>query len=113
MDCIVPKLVLQPIIENSLKYGFRVKRCVAIRIEGYMHEGNLYIKVVDDALGMEETIAKELNERLCSGSNESSSNGLYNIARRLQLKYSPQSGIWIHNEPGVGVTVCLRVDQRR
>ncbi len=113
MDCIVPKLVLQPIIENSLKYGFRVKRCVAIRIEGHMEAGNLYIKVVDDALGMEETIAKELNERLCSGSNESSSNGLYNIARRLQLKYSPQSGIWIHNETGVGVTVCLRVDQKK
>ncbi len=110
-NCLIPKLLLQPIIENSIKYGFSVKQNIDILVKGKVENETLILTVQDNALGMEDYLAKELNKKLLKATNESSSNGLYNIARRLQIQYSSTSGIEIKNEPGEGLTVIIRVDQ--
>lgn len=60
MNCIVPKLLLQPLIENSIKYGFRKKMELNIKISGHVEDNVLLISVLDDGLGMEEEKAEEL-----------------------------------------------------
>lgn len=109
--CLVPKLLLQPIIENSIQYGFSVKRNIDILITGKVINNALMLTIKDNALGMEDYLAHELNKKLKKATNETSSNGLYNIARRLQIQYSLKSGIEIQNETGKGLTVIIRVDQ--
>ncbi|MFT4007162.1 MAG: histidine kinase [Lacrimispora sp.] len=111
-QCIVPKMLLQPLIENSIKYGFRKKMELNIQIRGYMDENTLMITVMDDGLGMEPEKAKELERQLKEHDNSSSSIGLCNLSRRLYLQYGENSGIEIRNREGVGFEVIVRIEQK-
>jgi sensor histidine kinase YesM len=110
-DCVIPKLVLQPIIENSIKYGFKKKMNLRIDIRGYRKDNILYLSVKDDGMGTNAEEAERLNESMKEVYNDTASNGLRNIARRLWLQYGEESGIKIVNEEGVGFEVILTVVQ--
>lgn len=112
LTCIVPKLVLQPIIENSIKYGFMRQMDLSIEIKGHVQEDILYLSVKDDGMGMTADDAAKLAESLRSTTNNTKSNGLYNIARRLSLQYTGESGMEIINEEGKGLEVILKILQR-
>ena len=111
-QCIVPKMLLQPMIENSIKYGFQKKMELNIRIHGYMDGHTLVIHVLDDGLGMEPQRAKELERQLKEHDNSSSSIGLCNLSRRLYLQYGENSGILIRNREGIGFEVTVRIEQK-
>ena len=110
-SCLVPKLLIQPLIENSIKYGFRKKMEICIRIEGHIERGILCIRVSDDGLGMDEAEAQTLQKRLLTFDNSARSIGLRNLSRRLYLKYGDRSGLQIRNTPGVGFAVDVRIEQ--
>ncbi|MCB6609286.1 histidine kinase [[Clostridium] symbiosum] len=111
--CIVPKLLLQPLIENSIKYGFQKKMDLNITIRGTMEGNILYISVLDDGLGMEAEKAEELREQLRTHDNSSPSIGLRNLSRRLYLKYGDGSGLQIRNMEGIGFEVLARIEQQK
>ncbi len=113
LDCIVPKLLLQPLIENSIKYGFQKKMELNITIRGTMEGNILYISVLDDGLGMEAEKAEELREQLRTHDNSSPSIGLRNLSRRLYLKYGDGSGLQIRNMEGIGFEVLARIEQQK
>lgn len=108
----VPKLLIQPLIENSIKYAFRKKMDLSIKIDGYVDNGILYIHIVDDGLGMEEDAARTLDQQLSTYEKSTRSIGLRNLSRRLHLKYGNTSGLRIKNDPGVGFEVMVCIDQR-
>lgn len=110
-QCLVPKLLIQPLIENSIKYGFRKKTDICIRVEGHVEHGILCIRVSDDGLGMDEEEAKTLQQRLLTFDNSARSIGLRNLSRRLYLKYGSRSGLQIRNTPGVGFAVDVHIEQ--
>lgn len=111
--CIVPKLLLQPLIENSIKYGFQKKMDLNITIRGTMEGNILYISVLDDGLGMEAEKAEELREQLRTHDNSSPSIGLRNLSRRRYLKYGDGSGLQIRNMEGIGFEVLARIEQQK
>lgn len=113
MNCIVPKLLLQPLIENSIKYGFRKKMELNIKISGHVEDNVLLISVLDDGLGMEEEKAEELRKQLRAHDNSSPSIGLRNLSRRLYLRYGDGSGLQIRNREGAGFEVVARIEQRK
>lgn len=113
LSCRVPKLLLQPLIENSIKYGYRQRMDLCIQITGRVEGQMLYIQVVDDGLGMTEENARKLEQQLLSYDNTSLSLGLRNLSRRLYLQYGDQSGMRIRNTPGMGFEVDIRIDQRK
>jgi two-component system, sensor histidine kinase YesM len=110
-NCMIPKLVLQPIIENSIKYGFRKKMDISIKIIGRMEGNLLLLSVEDDGMGMQKEKAQQLRRSLGKAYPTTRSYGLHNIARRLFLRYGKESGIEIINHEGVGFTVIIRVMQ--
>lgn len=109
--CTIPKLVLQPIIENSIKYGFRKKMEIRIEIRGHIEENMLVLSVKDDGLGTREEEAAALNSSLGKAYFPEKSYGLHNISRRLFLRYGEESGIHIINRQGLGFEVILNVMQ--
>ncbi|MEY8417760.1 histidine kinase [Oscillospiraceae bacterium 44-5] len=113
MDCMVPKLLLQPLLENSIKYGFRRRMELQIRVEGRLEEGALLFRVADDGGGMEEEQALALQAQLASHDRDSPSIGLRNLARRLDLKYGSKSGVEVVNHEGRGFEVLVRIEDRR
>ncbi len=110
-DCMIPKLLLQPIIENSIKYGFREKNEIHVEIKGILQEDILIINVKDDGPGIPEEKEKELNSSLKETVNKEKSLGLHNIARRLCLQYGEQSGLAIRSRSGEGFEVMIRIEQ--
>lgn len=110
--CYVPKLLIQPIIENSIKYGFKNKMELNIQVTGKVEDNILKICVADDGMGMPEDKAKILEQQLLSSDSQSESIGLRNLSRRLYLKYGAKSGLRIHNNEGIGFTVFINVEQK-
>ena len=112
MSCMVPKLLLQPLLENSIKYGFQKVMELHIQVEGRMADGILQFRVVDDGGGMDADKANELQEQLITHDMNSPSIGLRNLARRLYLKYGDKSGIEILNEEGLGFEVRVYIERK-
>lgn len=104
-QCIIPKLLIQPMIENSIKYGFEGKEQLLVEISGYKEEGRLIVICSDNGAGIKPRVLKEIEHILMSSTNRSSHSGLYNINRRLQLKYGDAYGIQIESEFGNGTTL--------
>ncbi len=104
-ECIIPKLLIQPMIENSIKYGFIGREHLVVEICGYREEDHLVMICSDDGTGMTPEVLEEIQQVLRSSVNKSSHTGLYNINRRLQLKYGEEYGIQITSEPKKGTTL--------
>ncbi len=61
MDCMVPKLILQPLVENALYHGSKNRRGMGlITVMGEEKEGKLLLKVTDNGAGMDEEQVREL-----------------------------------------------------
>ena len=111
--CIIPKLLLQPLIENSIKYGFQKKMKIHIWIDGYIEGNMLFLSVKDDGEGMTKEDAKALQKSIYSPISESEHNGLHNIARRLYLLYGTESGLDIYNLETKGLKVIVKINLER
>ena len=95
----VPVLILQPVVENAVKYGVaRSRKHVTVRISAYEEAGRLHIKVKDDG----EVPAEELEP------GESSTGvGLRNVCDRLTARYGSRAGCMHGPDPDGGFTVHL------
>lgn len=109
--CLIPKLLLQPVIENSIKYGFEKQMNLSVTVKGNLEGDILVLSVEDDGPGMESGKAEKLKETICQRFSNSSSNGLHNIARRLYLQYGEESRLDIENREGLGMKVIIRIKQ--
>lgn len=100
------KLLLQPIVENSVLHGFLGYRDHChIRIEGKLSASTVNIRISDNGRG----ISSEVLESLTSDSLITIPRhfGLKNIKERIQLKYGPDYGITIISEPQQGTVVSV------
>jgi two-component system sensor histidine kinase YesM len=104
LACLVPRTILQPIVENAILHGILEKVSgegsilVKVKAEGRV----LRICIEDDGVGMD---AGEV-ERLNSGT-ANDGYGAANVAKRLKLMYGPGGGLFCRSEKGRGTTVTL------
>jgi len=105
----VPKLILQAVIENSIKYGYRNQSRLHIDILVFAAQGKLEMEVRDDGQGMSEERLEQVTRILESRENTTEHIGLYNVHRRLVLLYGEEHGIRIESKPGVGTRVTLTI----
>lgn len=106
----VLKLILQPIVENSIYHGIKEKDTPGmITIFSTVHENILHIHVRDDGVGMLKERVDALNEQLSYPIEEGSIGyGLINIQKRLQLNFGPTYGISLHSIEGFGTEVIIK-----
>ena len=104
-DVLMPPLVLQTIVENSIIHGLENKMgpgtisIAADRVNGqYMH-----IIIHDDGQGMESAVAERIN----AGKRAGDHIGLQNARQRLQLCFGEGSQLWVESELGKYTTVHL------
>lgn len=109
MEFIIPKLLLQPLLENSIKYGFQKKPCIHIRVRSWLGKDALYFTVEDNGGGVDETMLEQLRDILRSDEVNIEHNGLQNINRRIWLGYGGDSGLTIDSTEGEGFTVKLKL----
>ena len=109
----IPKLILQPIIENSIYHGVRNKNSTSlIRINICNKGENIKIKVIDNGIGMDKETLKNVRKKLCGKKLESSSHiGLSNTNKRLQLLYGNKSLLNINSRQQKGTIVTINIPQ--
>ncbi|RKL61913.1 sensor histidine kinase [Thermoanaerobacteraceae bacterium SP2] len=102
IDILVPPLILQPLVENAIKHGLLPKKNGGtVRISARNLEKGVEISVIDDGVGMEESIA----EKVLSRSACRDKIGLCNVNGRLESLYGSQSRLVISSKPGMGTEV--------
>lgn len=105
----IPKLTLQPLVENSIYHGLKQKEDKGILIiSGMLENGEVKIEVFDDGVGMsEEKIYRVLNRPV----NDQKSNdfGIHSVDSRLKLLYGEEYGLSIESKVGEFTRVTLRL----
>lgn len=104
----IPRLILYPLVENSIFHGILPKEGeaalkVAVREEGEWVE----ILVEDDGVGCTEQELEEIRERLTQGKTGGHF-GLYNVNERLKLIYRDVQLLRIQNREGGGTKISFR-----
>lgn len=97
-DVLIPKLWIQPIVENSVKYGFLRKQALHISLTAQMEGSFLCITVEDNGTGFEPQRLEEVRGSLLSPQENTRQSGLQNIARRLVLLYGKESKITLESQ---------------
>ena len=110
MEVLSPKLILQPIVENAIYHGLKLKeRGGTIFIRGRMDGGEAVMEVEDTGLGMLPERLNEVRRDLESESEDGNGYGLRNIHQRLRLCYGPDYGLCIESEYLMGTVVSFRI----
>ncbi|WP_179122302.1 sensor histidine kinase [Caloramator quimbayensis] len=106
-DCIVPKLIIQPLIENAIEHGFEGRQHLNVDVKAFLEDSNLCIIINDDGAGMDEDKLSNIRQILYSSRNNSSHLGIFNVHRRIQLMYGKKYGVEINSEREKGTTVKI------
>ncbi len=109
-DLEIPKLTLQPLVENSIYHGLKLKDGVGrLEINGYLSEsGDVCIEVYDDGAGIpEDKINVLLEKSMFNGKSEDF--GLASVNNRIKLLYGTNYGIQIQSELGSFTKVTLTI----
>lgn len=104
LDIMIPKLLLQPLVENALYHGVKKKRGKStILVRGWCEEERLIFKVIDNGKGMTLEELDQLRENIRRNPDErtSKSFGLANVNQRIQHYYGKEYGLFIESELGV------------
>ena len=107
-QCLVPKMILQPIIENSINYGLEkmMQTCI-ITVNAIGMQDYFEIRFYDNGPGME----KDMVEKLQRGEIKPNGSGigLQNICERIKLLFGEKYGITVDSEFKTGASICIRL----
>lgn len=106
----VPKLILQPLIENAIKHGVleSMHRCRVV-VTTRREEDRICITVSDNGAGMTPRKLEACRRLLNGTSTEQENIGTRNVARRLQLHFDEQCEFRVTSEVGEGTSISLRI----
>lgn len=106
MDAKVPRLILQPLVENSILHGFQdIREGGVLSITIARNGDDMCIAVADNGRGMDETELDGYMRALTRDGHV----GISNVHRRLSLLYGDQYRIQVHSAPSSGVRIDIRI----
>lgn len=92
-QCMVPKLVVQPLVENAVKYGNDTSGYCNVHIHAFVQANALHIEVTDGGRPLTVHQVEEIYRLMNEPANRSAHNGLYSIHKRLRLAFGENFGI--------------------
>jgi len=103
------KLTLQPIVENSLYHGIKVKRGKGtISVSGYLKDNKIYFDIKDNGVGMSQAELASIRSKLTRPCKETDSGfGLANVNERIRMNYGAEYGVTIDSKQGEGTWVQI------
>ncbi len=110
----VPRLILQPIIENIFEHGFTgeaKKRIVSVKFAE--KKNGLYCYIEDNGVDVDEGEIENLNQLLKSNDHDVEITGLVNVHKRINLKFGGESGLQISKSDLGGLKVTILFEEER
>jgi two-component system sensor histidine kinase YesM len=105
---ILPKLTLQPLVENALYHGIKIRRRKGlIRVSGRAEDDHLILEVADDGCGMSEERLEEVRSLLVEGKKEGF--GLRTVHQRIQILFGTEYGLTFESTPDVGTRIFVKI----
>lgn len=110
-DILIPPLIIQPLVENSVVHGLENKQgTVHVQVSVTLVEDEIQVFVMDDGIGMTEKRLSEIVEVISSTEEEERSRiGLRNVHQRLVLYYGEAHGLRITSEEGTGTRISFSI----
>lgn len=113
----VLKLILQPVVENSILYGMEgLEHPLRIRVAAYHRGDKLVLTVTDNGIGMDAVAVETLREQIRHGRKPSAEKnrrstgiGLHNIEARLRLYAGASDHVTVQSRPGFGTRVRIEL----
>lgn len=107
----IPKLLIQPMVENAIIHGLEQKMDMGhIMVSASVEDENLYIVVEDDGVGMtEEAVNQIISMDYSPKAGRHTSIGIVNVNRRLQMIYGKEYGLLIQSVLGAGTKMTLHM----
>ncbi|MDB5053355.1 MAG: hypothetical protein JWM44_1405 [Bacilli bacterium] len=111
LPIIIPKLILQPIVENALLHGVQVKKGKGLlNISGKRVDGDILFEIEDNGVGMTpEQMKALLSDRNKQTERRKTGIGIHNVHQRIQYIYGKNYGITLFSEPGQGTKVQILI----
>ena len=110
LQCRIPKLLIQPIVENSIKHALSPNQGISIHVTARLEGDLVVLCIADDGVGIPSEQLAILNNILSAEETMTTHIGLYNTHRVLRLMYGATCGLTISsNKAGQGTIVELRV----
>lgn len=104
---LIPKIIIQPLVENAIYHGIKPKLSSGtIRVSAMRIEEKLIIEVRDDGVGMDHEMIEALQADI-EGTMPKKSYGLYNVSQRVMLYYGKEYGLEIKSTLLEGT--CVRI----
>lgn len=109
LQLLVPKMIIQPIIENAYLHAFPNQQEGFIQLFTQIKEDALIIEIMDNGIGFdpEEKMTRS------KGKSNYSGIGLKNINQRIQLLYTDNFGVTIQSKVGRGTSIIIRLPQNK
>lgn len=112
LPCKIPKLILQPFVENAVIHGAEKKEAATlITVRGYCDAGQLHFIITDNGVGIEDAVLAELKQDRVRHQERSNQGGfaIQNVKERLDLYYPGQYQLLITSKKGEGTQVEIIV----
>ncbi len=107
-NCVTLKLILQPIVENSIKHGFLGKEGVGtVTVKVCEENGDILFYVSDDGVGFDVP-----DDLWSQNSDGLGGYGLRNVNERIRLEYGEGYGLSVASKKGEGTCVIVRIQKR-
>lgn len=114
MDFPVYKMLLQPIVENSILHAFEdVKTGGMIEVKANVwQDGKLHLSIRDNGHGMSEERLKQMRDEIADAKADSRSIGISNVANRLRIYYHGEASMELYSSIEIGTEVILVIPYR-
>lgn len=104
----VPKMILQPLVENSISHGILPRKEVGyIKVRAFIRQEQLWVTVIDTGIGMPRERIEQICRNMADLKNKNI--GLANVNRRLVLNYGEMAALKIISRQGRGTCITFRI----
>lgn len=108
MHCVVPKLIIQPIVENAIIHGIEDKVGKAhLTIKGWKEDNKIIFEIIDNGVGISEEQLDKICNKVRQENIGNDSIGLANVDKRIKLYYGEEYGLGITSEVNVGTIMRI------
>lgn len=103
LSCMVPKFIIQPIVENAIIHGIEDKIDKAhLIIKGWRENDKIIFEIKDDGVGISKENLERIRNLTHTVVNDSNSIGIANVDKRIKLYYGEEYGLNISSMENVG-----------
>ena len=116
LDQRLPKISLQPIVENAVVHGAAVLAAdttISVRADIDLENSSYTIRVTDEGKGMDAQVLEHVRRQITGQESTPSSSGngigLHNVQERIVRSFGPDFGLQVSSQPGQGTTVTVKL----